>query len=99
MVRKSEKPAEGQRHIRVPDEHWKPFLAAARKGEGISGNAVLLRMIKDFNDEWGVFLADGVLYYECEECDQAHRLSGQGAPKFCSLDKAHSDRMERRRNR
>lgn len=94
---RSGKNPERQRALRVGDEHWKPFLAAARLGEEVTANAVMLRMIKSYNKEWGVFLADGVLYYECEECDQAHRLDGQGAPKLCSVQKAHDDRMEKKR--
>lgn len=93
------------RTIRAPDEIWSPFLQLAQAAEKLSGSDVIRRQMQAYLKEYRVFWAPEhkdidpaekhVAWYECDECNDVHRLSGRGAPWGCSVLKAHQDRLDK----
>jgi len=94
--------ADPVRPFRAPDDLWKPFVELARVAERLSGADVLRRLMQEFLDKYRVFWAPEheavdptmpmIAWYECDECDDVHRLSGEHAPWGCSVVKALQDR-------
>lgn len=93
------------RTIRAPDEIWLPFLQLAGAAEKLSGSDVVRRQIQAYLDDYRVFWAPEhsnidpdqkpIAWYECDECDDVHRLSGRGAPWGCTVLKARQDRLDK----
>lgn len=93
------------RPFRAEDGLWKPFVEATEAVEGMSAAAVLRRAIREYLDTYKIFWAPEhaaidhtetpIAWYECDECDDVHRLNGKGAPWGCSVTKAHQDRLDK----
>lgn len=94
-----------------PDDTWKPFGALMPIVTGASASAALRKHIQDTLKEYRVFWAPEhkaidpdekpVAWYECDECNDVHRLvpdpadPRQAPPWGCSVLKAHQDRVEK----
>lgn len=93
------------RHFRAPDDLWKPLVEVAKTAEKLSAADILRRLMADYLQDYRVFWAPEhpdvdseqrpVAWYECNECDDVHRVSGVGAPWGCSVVKARQDRLDK----
>jgi hypothetical protein len=93
------------RSLRIPDELWFPFLELVPQVEHTGASAQLRKMIQTYLANYKVFWApehpdidpqkQSIAWYECDECNDVHRLSGKGAPWGCSVVKAHDDRLKK----
>lgn len=99
------------RNFVAPDELWFPFLQLVPLVEQSNGSVRLRRFIQEFLDEYKVFWAPEdpkidpekkpVAWYECDECNDVHRLIPNPndertmPPWGCSVLKARQDRLEK----
>lgn len=88
------------RTFRAPPEVWKPFVQLVPIVEQSDASTVLRKWMADYLERYGVFWEAErpgstvmVAWYDCEECNQPHRLDGTGAPWGCSVQKAYTDRQ------
>lgn len=104
-------PTDRARNFLAPDELWLPFLQLVPLAEKSNASARLRQFVQEYLDDYRVFWAPEapeidpeqkpIAWYECDECDQPHRLlpnladARTHAPWGCSVLKARQDRLDK----